>query len=241
MTNNVSSMTTARIRRMSYVLLPGSGAEGAADRHNLAYQLWKDSWQKTYSDLKTAAKLKADDFTRQNIVSVLYDGNEAVALMLHSHYNLDLEAIRDHSYFSSYPAEIVNRLRAEGHSNVLSFEYLTLSSKWRKTVVDAPVAKILSGLSVKIVEALGISAIAVTRVDRGVNQIFSEFGARLLVPNLTMHNVAVDLMKLDCHDIQPGPDAEVTELVELLWHRRNDLAGLERIAAPAAAAKRKAA
>ena len=240
MTNNVSSLATARIKRMSYVLLPGNGASGAAERHDHAYQLWKDSWQKTYSDLKTSSKLKADDFTRQDIISILYDGDEAVSLMLHTRYNLELEAVRDHSYLSSYPAEVVSRLRAEGHSSLLSFEYLTLSPKWRKTVVGAPVAKIISGLSVKIVEALGVSAIAVTRVDRGVNQIFGDFGARLLVSNLTMHNVSVDLMKLDYRDIRPGPEPEVNQLVEFFWHRRNDMIGLERIAAASATEKKAA-
>jgi hypothetical protein len=231
MTDNVSSLSTARIKKMTYMLLPGNGAACAGERHDLAYQLWKNSWQKTYSELKTAATLKADDFTRQDIISVLFDGGEAVGLMLHTHYNLGLEAIRDHSYFSSYPAEVVARLRAERHNNVLSFEYLTLGSKWRKALVGTPVSKIISGLSAKIVETLNIDAIAVTRVDRRVNEIFAGFGAHVLVPNLTLHNVAVHLMKLDCRKIHSGPDPEVNQLVDHLWRRRTDLVGLERIAA----------
>lgn len=232
MENNVSKIALARVKKLKYAILAGhDAAEEATNLHNGAYRLWKESWRETYKELKTEAKLKADDFTRQDIVSALFHGEEAVSLLLHTIYNLNLDAVRDHSYLAGYPADVVARLRAEGSLKVMSMEYLTLSPRWRRSEVGVPIAEVIIGLSVKIVETLGVNAVAVTRVDRSVNDMFAGFGATLLAPNLKMHNVAVDLMKLEHSEIRPNPDPAVNDLIKSFWRNRNDQVGIHGLAA----------
>lgn len=226
--NNITNLSTARVKKLEYVLLSGyEVSENLTARHDSAYRLWKNNWLKTFTDLKSEATPKAEDFTRQTIIGALFQGDEAVGMLLYTHFNLNLEAMREHSYLSSYPAEIISRLRAEGHSEVLSMEYLTLDSRWRKSVVGVPIAEVILGLGAKVARESGLSAaIAVTRVDRRVNEILYSYGAQCLVSNLTKHNVSVDLVSFKDGHIHPGPNAEVNELVEFFWQNRNDTIGL---------------
>jgi hypothetical protein len=242
MSNGVSNLSLARIKKLEYVLLSGSEASGDLSRkHDQAYQLWKKNWQDTFAELKTEAKLKADDFTRQRVISALFSGETAVGLLLHTHFNLDLAAVRDHTYLATYPAHIIEELRAQGCSEVLSMEYLTLHENWRKHLVGVSMAEVILGLGAKVLEASNFSSmIVVTRNAKRVNQILYGYGARCLVPNLTKHNVSVDLVSLDHGKTHPGKDEEVNQLIEHFWRRRQDTVGIESLFQnPAAAAPQK--
>lgn len=230
MNSGVTDLSAARIRKLEYVLFSGSDADEAfTARHDSAYQLWKGNWQDTFKELKSDAKLKADDFTRQLVISGLFDGNEAVGLLLHTHFNLDLAAVREHSYLSTYPAEIISRLRQEGCVDVLSMEYLTLSDRWRKHLVGISLAEVILGLGAKVLEASGFSSmIVVTRNEKNVNTILYGYGANCLASNLTKHNVAVDLVSLNKGETHPGQNPEVNKLIDYFWSRRRDSVGIER-------------
>jgi hypothetical protein len=118
MDNQPIDIRTARVKRLKYMLL--SGHQVNDDHfvyHDNAYRLWRRNWCKTFRELKTDAMVRADDFVRPSVISALFDGQEAVALVLHTYFNLELEAFRDHSYLlSTYPPAIIANLRAEGIS-----------------------------------------------------------------------------------------------------------------------------
>jgi len=230
MRDGIIDLSAKRVRKLEYVLFSGENAgELFRKRHDNAYQLWQKNWQATFSELKTDAKLKADDFVRQHIIGGLFQGDEAVGLLLHTYFNLDLAAVRGHTYLATYPADIISRLRAEGKTEVLSMEYLTLDSRWRKHLVGVSLAEVILGLGAKVLEASGFeSMIVVTRNEKRVNQILYGYGARCLAANLTKHNVPVDLVSLDHGNTHPGESPEVNELIEHFWSNRQDTVGIER-------------
>lgn len=243
MNSAVSSLSLARIKKLDYVLFSGGEApENLTIRHDQAYKLWKKNWQDTFAQLKSEAKLRADDFTRQQVISALFSGDTAVGLLLHTHFNLDLEAVREHTYLSTYPAEIINSLREQGCAEVLSMEYLTLDENWRKHLVGVSMAEVILGLGVKVLEASGFgSMLVVTRNEKKVNEILYGYGARCLAPNLTKHNVAVDLVSLDRGKTHPGEHSEVNQLIDHFWRRRQDTVGVENLFSSLAAPQKKAA
>lgn len=227
MNNNVTPLAAPKVRQLKYILFSGDRADEAfARRHDSAYQLWKRNWQKTFHELKSEWTLRADDFTRQSIVSALFDGEQAVGLLLHTYIDLNLEAVRDHSYLATYPAAIIDKLRAEGSGRVFSMEYLTLDPAWGRRVIGVPLAEIILGLGAKVAIASGLrSMIVVTRNDKRVNEILYGFGARCLSAGLQKHNVAVDLVALDEGKIHFDRDETLSRWIEYFWTQRVDATG----------------
>lgn len=234
MIENVTPMGTSKMKELKYVLLAGDRADNAFYHlHDSAYRLWRTSWLRTLEELKSDHQLRADDFVRQELVTGLYWGDEAVGLLLHTYLDLGLEAVRDHSYLATYPAAVLDRLREEGASRVLSMEYLTLDRRWRKARVGVPLAEIMLGLGAKVSVASGLaSMLVVTRNDRHVNEILYSYGARCLVKDQSKHNVSVDLVSLDHGKVHFNGNEETRRWIEHFWDRRVDTTGLlEEIAA----------
>jgi hypothetical protein len=226
MSVKVVSFGERRVAKLRYVLLSGAKARPEfCPLHNQAYALWQSNWQKTFEDLKSNAKLSADDFVRQNIISALFDGEKAVGLLLHTYLDLNLDAVRAHSYLSTYPCQVVEGLRHSGAAQVLTMEYLTLDKNWRKSKVGVALGEVILGLGVQVLVESGFdSMVVVTRNDRQVNKILYGYGARCLAANLTKHNVSVDLVSLDKGKTYPGADSEVNRWIEYFWSRREGYA-----------------
>lgn len=224
MAQNPIQLGEARVAGLSYRLISGrhSAEEGCA-LHNAAYRLWHRCWESTFSELKSEAKLNPQDFLRQDIISALYDGQRAVGLLLHTYLNLELDAVREQPYLATYPAEVIDRLREEGVSKVLTMEYLTLDPLWRKSKVGLSMGEVILGLGAKLFAASGFEAmLVVTRNDRGVNQTLYGYGGRCLAAGLTKHNVPVDIVSLDRGKTRPGPNEKVNYWIEYFWGKRQD-------------------
>ncbi len=226
MDDTVSNFGASRLHKLRYLLHSGSMADPAtAPLHNSAFRLWQKSWRQTFAELRSEAVPRADDFTRQSVIGALFYRDEAVGLLLHTYFNLDLEATRAHSYLSTYPPSVVDKLRSEGIKEVFSMEYLTLDPNWRRNLVGVPLGEVLLGLGVKLAENSGLAAmLVVTRNEKRVNDILYGFGARCLAKDLTKHNVAVDLVSLDRGKTHPGPREEVNSWISHFWGKREDLA-----------------
>ena len=234
MNQGVFQINEARLGRLRYILLSGSDAPPEFRAiHDCAYELWKLSWQETFAELKSDARVRADDFVRQDAISCLCEGDRAIGLLLHTHFNLELSAVRDHGYLATYPADVIDKIRAESTPEVLSMEYLTLDSRWRQSAAGVPLGEVLLGLGAKLSEVSEFgSMIVVTRNDRRVNEILYGYGARCLAADLRKHNVSVDLVSLDKGKTHPGKNPEVNRWIDYYWGRRvaaADFNGLARI------------
>lgn len=223
MAQDVEQINEYRIRKLRCFLLSGKHVDANLyPYHNNAFQLWQRNWQKTFAELKTHSQLSPDDFVRQDVITALFDGESAVGLLLHTYLDLNLEAVRDHSYLKTYPTEVLEALR-QSSGRVLSMEYLTLDQSWRKSQTGVALGEVMLGLGARVLESSNQPAmVVVTRNDRNVNNILYGYGARCLVPNLNKHNVLVDLVSLDQGKTRPGSDPEVNRWIEYFWERREN-------------------
>lgn len=223
MSDNVTPLTIPRVKKLQYILLSGNRAdESRVPYHDSAYELWQRSWQKTFEDLKSEHKLRAEDFTRHDLVAGLFYQGKAIGLLLHTIYDLELEAVRNQAYLATFPPEILEKVREEGTRQVLSMEYLTLDPAWGRRAIGIPLVEVIVGLSAKIAMTSNLRTIQVARIDRGIHEILYGYGARCLVKNLTLHNVAVDLVSLDAKDVHFNNDEKIRHWIEYFWVRRVD-------------------
>ncbi|MGZ3694761.1 MAG: hypothetical protein ACXWQO_11300 [Bdellovibrionota bacterium] len=231
MESNVLNLGEHKVASLRYLLLGGATVTPETYLlHNQAYALWTRSWQQTFADLKSEAKIKADDFLRQDVIGALFDKDKAVGLLLHTYLDLDLDAVRDHSYLVTYPSHIVSQLREAGATKVLTMEYLTLDKSWGRAKIGVALSEVILGLGVKLLENSGFGAmVVVTRNDRQVNRILYGYGARCLEAGLTKHNVSVDLVSLDQGTTHSGQNADVNRWIEYFWVRREDHSQLKEL------------
>lgn len=224
MGNQVVDLQKERAGKLQLILLPGHTVPPELrEYHDNAYRLWRKVWESTFQELKTDATVRADNFVRQEIISALFLGKQAVGLILYSLFDLELVAVREHSYLETYPPELVSRLRDDGVHGVLSMEYLSLDPDWRVALDGAPLSKIMIGIAPKVFEWSGAdAAVAVTRNEKKVNEALYGFGARCLRTNLTKHNVAVDIVAFRKGDPRPSGDPHVDGRIESLWAGRID-------------------
>lgn len=232
METQIFDLKKRRVDKLQLILLSGHTVPLEYRAHyDSAYRLWQSVWTQTFQELKSQAAVQADDFVRQDIVSGLFDGQESVGLVLYTYHDLELSAVRDHSYLHTYPRAIVSELRKSGRSNLLSMEYLTLNPMWRSAFTGVSLAKVLLGIAPKILECSGVETIiTVPRKDIGIQKILYEYGARCLVKDLDKHNVKVDLASFERGRTKSSGNAEVDRLVEKYWSQRIDTVGLSRTA-----------
>ena len=166
----------------------------------------------------------ADDFFRQDLISVIHRGNTIVGMTLHHIFDLQYESNREHSYFSSnYSKPFLEKLVDMGVNRAMSIEYLTVNPLWRKNNIDGfSLVDCLGSLATNFMGTFPIDAmIAPARADVGVSKVAKELGYISLQEGEVRHNVLCDLICLLRENIKLSQDVRVREAVSNLWKQRN--------------------
>lgn len=225
---------------LQYFLLPAKPPFGspATEIQNLAFEFWMQQWKRVFEKISPGEKPKADDFLRQDYMSVVMHGSQVVALHFYSFFDLQQKAAQAHSYFAnSYTPTALKVMEEKGAKSTMSFEYFTVSPEWRNSASGISLAATLLCLGFKVFEESGADvALGVCRVDVGVAKLCYDAGGIPLDKNLTLHGVPCDLVGIFQGQQKPYKDPEENALAEYLWKTRQDFTP-----APAKTVRRKKA
>lgn len=184
------------------------------------YSLWYDVWQFTLiKELKSRSKVSSDAFMNSQEIATLWLEHQVVAMIFLNWYDLKYKAVQDLDYFSHYPSQSLRSIISNGYTRVMTSTYLTVNPEYRRsTNFGAPLADIMIGLAIKQFLASGADgALAVTRNDRKVNEIFFRFGGIKIGETSSQHNVPVDLVLVPKSFSRESQDQKVRSIIDRLW------------------------
>jgi hypothetical protein len=228
-------MDTVFLSKLNYVLLPGKYSQNSNPEtlklHNKSYLYWKNFWTSVFTQNGADMKPNPDTYYRQDIVTHIMFGQEIVAMHMYSFFSFESFVAREHSYFKkSFSEPFLKYLDENRARHVMSIEYMTVDSKWRRSQIGLSLGETLMGLAVKVQADFGCDfGVAPSRSDVKVTQMCEDVGADVVVRGISMHNTPCDLIAIPIAKIRPPRDARVAQLVEQLWAKREDHTNLNLI------------
>lgn len=186
-----------------------------------AYRCWKNVWMQTFQELDGAEQIRSDDFTRQDELGLLFEGDECIGMTAYRWVDFSHPTARDDSYFSAWSDDALDAL-VENGTRVCIGSYLTVAPEWRRTEIHSA-KELLLGLAVRRFLASPADVMTGTmRNDRGMNGIAYRLGARLLTSS-TMHGVDVDLVAFDRSALEDdGGLSRLDPAIRQLWRGRKE-------------------
>lgn len=220
------------VNNLKYIILPGKYPEDPQlhTLHNQAYLYWQNFWNNVFRENGSKDTVCADNFWRQDMVTMLMHENEIIAQHLYSFFNIKSLAAINHTYFTSiFNDEYFKKLKNRQSYSVMSMEYFAVSPHWRKKNCGISLASVLIGLACKHQTILLSDAlIGPSRSDLKVTQLTTEYGGDIIVSGLSMHNTPVDLIAIFKDKAKPHPDFNVQRLVNKLWQERTNFVNIDR-------------
>lgn len=190
------------------------------------YRFWKEIWNSTYLELEGQGVKESDEFLRQCEICAVVANNEVIGSLSFQWFDLSLQSHREHSYFQIYPQHVLDNMAALGATKIMTIAQMAVSPKWRKSSHGPFVSEILMGAACKRMAQWGVDgAIAYTRNNRKVNELFYRHGARCLLEQQKQHNVEVDFVIILRNEARPSNVPGLSHEIERLWHNRTDSTG----------------
>lgn len=182
-------------RGWSYHLMcPRSVDAAERERMVRAHLCWRDTWGAMLWDLDGEELRFSDDFSRQDEIGALFNGNECVGLSGYRYVDLSLPWQRVDSYFQPWPPELVEQIAA-ATPRVCIGSNLVVAPSWRGSLTPMRVSEMLLALAVqRYAESDAQIMLGTMRNDRRMNHVSYRMGARPLRTNVMHHHVAVDLV-----------------------------------------------
>jgi hypothetical protein len=172
------------------------GAEHKA-RQIEAYECWHRVWSETFRELDGTDNLFSDDFTRQDEIGALYQGNECIGVTGYRWINLEFPYFKDDSYFRAWPREILESIAATT-PRVCVGSNLAVAPEWRGARHGFRVGDLLLALHVRRFHEtnpeLAQIMLGTMRNNRGMNALSYRLGATPIVEGAIHHGVEVDLV-----------------------------------------------
>lgn len=214
------------VKNLKYVIIPGKFPEDPSLQalHNKAFLYWKNFWNNVFKENGTNDTVNPDHFWRQDMVTLLMDGDEIIGQHLYSFFHLKSVAAKNHSYFvEGFNEEYFIQLNDRKGSTVMSVEYLAVSPHWRKVDCGVSLGTVLIGLACQHQRLHGTSILtAPSRVDVKVDRMVAEYGGEVIVGGLHMHNTPVNLMAIFKEKNKIHHNLKVSSLIDKLWSERID-------------------
>ncbi|MES2768672.1 MAG: hypothetical protein V4596_05945 [Bdellovibrionota bacterium] len=211
---------------LKYIIISGKFPEDQSLHalHNKAFLYWKNFWNNIFKENGTDDTVNADHFWRQDLVTLLMDGDEIAGQHLYSFFHLKSLASKNHSYFvEGFNEEYFVQLNQRKGSTVMSVEYLAVAPDWRKKNCGVSLGTVLIGLACQHQKLHNISVLtAPSRVDVKVDRMVAEHGGEVIVGGLEMHNTPVSLMAIFREKTKVHDDLSISSLIDRLWNERTD-------------------
>jgi hypothetical protein len=188
---------------------------------NKVFVTWKEFWQQVYKDQNSSFEVKADDFIRQDIIGVIFDGERVAASHMYSFFNLKALADSEIHYFNFFSKFYLETLQQNKVETVMSMEYLTVTPDYRKSVVGFSLGSVVASLGTHVFGEIGVDAIvAPARTDVGVHKMAHDIGFVSIEKNTDQRGFNCDLIACFRGDQKPSDSPIVRNLVNQLWTER---------------------
>ena len=188
--------------------------------HSKAYEFWKSTWKKIFTDIGSPEIWSGDDYFRQTYIPVITYNDEVVALHCSTIFWMQNPCLRDLKYFSAFNKNVTDWIEENNLNNFMSMEFLSVHKNWRFKESGFSFAEILIGLASKLLElkkyeaALGISVKAAKITEKSQKLNYS-----LLTEEAFRGNLICDVIGLLPSD-HVHPDAATREVIDYLWKNK---------------------
>lgn len=223
---NTKDSRSASVNRMlaaRHLVMPGNlrDADPMLGDYNRAYAYWKWFWSRLFAENGVQGQVSPDTFFRQERISILAAPDAVVGMSMHTLFNLESLAAREHSYMEYYHEPFWRPITAQGVRAVVSFEYLTVNPDFRRFRVGVSIGAVLIGLGLRLARDLDGDAavIAPARRDLGVHRLARDQGAVSIIEDVMVHGTPCDLIVFYPSAVRLPSDPEVAKLIEYFWER----------------------
>jgi hypothetical protein len=212
------------LKTIKYYILPAKPGKDfkEIEIYNRAYNFFKQFWSETFSEIKSDREFNyADEFRKQDALSILMTGDEVIGLVFLNYYNRYCLSTFEHSYFKDYPDESLITLKEEGKQHLMTQQHFSISKKFRNGFSGINFAATIVGLSLKVTQLWESPCFVVAREDVASKHIVKNFGFQQIGPSTKMHNVPVSIM--GCNKSKDYHKEDVNFCINYLWKKRIDL------------------
>lgn len=159
------------------------------------YRLWKALWTESYIEMGKEPLITSDTFTRQHDILALFYKANPIASVCHRYTDLNSDSMYDDSYFKNSWSHLeVNHLKTLTGTAVLGSQ-ISLDKNFRKSTTGIDIKRLISFLSLKYAQSLNVDVIlGMMRLDRGMEKVFYEAGAKVLARARQYYSTTVDLV-----------------------------------------------
>lgn len=185
-------------------------------------------WRKTFSAVVNpkGAQVDPDDFFRQNFIFCLKHEAEIMGFALGTVFDLRVQNHKEHHFIGSLNPFTVEKIRQSGLDRILSLEYLTLETEWRKKSTEVLWAEVLIAVGIlfadhnpEIIDGL----IGTPRNDIKMNNVGNNAGFTTIQDEIFKmdYPCAVQINPIQKNRIFKNPQTD--EMARSLWNSRIDL------------------
>lgn len=159
------------------------------------YSFWRRMWADAYKEMGKPSLASSDHFTRQHDILAIFYRDQPIASVCHRYADLSCASTYADSYFQySWTEKETSALKSGGGIGVLGSQ-ITVDPLFRRPMGDLSMKYLTSFLSLYYAHQLNVDVIlGMMRVDRGMDRVFYEAGARQLAPRMPYFDVLVDLV-----------------------------------------------
>lgn len=208
-------------RMLRFLVIPTRSVEPQYQTDlNKAYSCWKSVWSKALSDeMNVKDVLYSDSFTRQQLLTAVFYGEEPLCLATLNPYNLNLQKDLDDSYFKVWPEEVLDKLRI--HTNVVFAScHATVNFNFRKGQLGFSGIELLCAMLVQYLKSTDVNTIVCTpRREKRVQEACYRTGAVLHVEDIpyTIPGQRIDLITWHSWIDQDRWDPDIRSLTHYIW------------------------
>jgi hypothetical protein len=182
------------------------------DLYEKAYSFWKSEWKEILKE-----SFSPDTFYRQKYICLLYDGMNIVALSLHSRFRSSSQATIDHSYFKFYPKIIFNKFESSNSKIIYTFESLTISKEYRKTILS----RLFPYIVFNFLNSIELDAvIAPTMKINGVNKLAKQVGMEIIASDIIYKSHFCDIAFYQKSFLRPLENEFDKSLFKHIWENK---------------------
>lgn len=182
------------------------------------YDHWNSVWSATFQEVESQKKFFADNFTRQDEIVALFDGDICIAAMCHRLMDIRMQPFQKDSYFEPWPAADYAELGAYGDKVVIANQFSVDPNYRRTTSNDMRTSELIAYLSFSHLARLPVSGITgTTRNARSANAVFEKYPHTKLA-DVVYHGEETSLYAFYPHKMSFEQISEpVRELGDYLW------------------------
>lgn len=217
------------VSSIEYLILPGKPPANFEylDLYNEAYRFWRSFWGNVLDEVGGDRRtLRADEFFRQDLFSVLVAQGEIVGMHTYTVFDLNQVPTYDHSYINKYVHEHSQaKLRDMHVSRFMTIEYFSLKPGWRGPDVGVSMGRVLGLLSMRVGESLGLDGVlGAARVDVGAAHIADDIGMVTIQRGIEVFGKPTNIVLWKAGTKSLAARA-VNDLVDEFWEKRVDTTG----------------